>query len=180
MTVVLTPGVDAQKKNKNDEDAKSDSLNSSTFVGLKWRNICPAMTSGRIADFAVNPCNLKEYYVAVASGHVWKTLNAGITWKPVFDNYGSYSIGVVTMDPNNHNVVWAGTGENNHQRALGYGNGVFKSMDGGKSFENMGLKDELQPVLEKLKILHQDINALNEELDNLVAPWTPGRIPIWK
>jgi photosystem II stability/assembly factor-like uncharacterized protein len=138
------------------------------------------MTSGRIADFGVNPCNPEEYYVAVTSGHVLKILNAGIIWKPVFDNYCSYSIGVVIMDPNNHNVVCAGTGENNHQRALGYGNGVFKSMDGGKSFEIMGLKDELQTVLEKLKILNTEIIALNEELYNLGAPWTPGRIPIWK
>jgi hypothetical protein len=133
LAVVLVPDAEAQKKKKNDEDAKSDSLRSSTFSGLKWRSIGPAMTSGRIADFAVNPCNPKEYYVAVASGHVWKILNAGITWKPVFDNYGSYSIGVVIMDPNNHNVIWVGTGENNHQRALGYGNGVYKSMDGGQS-----------------------------------------------
>ena len=144
MLVILAPTLDAQKKKKNDEDAAGDSLKSSTFAGLKWRSIGPAMASGRIADFAVNPRNPKEYYAAVASGHVWKTLNAGISWKPVFDNYGSYSIGVVSMDPNNHNVVWVGTGENNHQRALGYGNGVFKSMDGGKSFKNMGLKESRQ------------------------------------
>jgi len=144
MAVVLLPTVDAQKEKKNDADVKSDSLKSSTFSGLKWRSIGPAMTSGRIADFAVNPCNPKEYYTAVASGHVWKTQNAGITWETVFDNYGIYSIGVVTMDPNNHNVVWVGTGENNHQRALGYGNGVYKSMDGGKSFKNMGLKESRQ------------------------------------
>ena len=144
MLVVLAPTLDAQKKKKNEKNAKNDSLRSSTFSGLKWRSIGPAMTSGRIADFAVNPCNPKEYYAAVASGHVWKTQNAGISWKPVFDNYGSYSIGVVSMDPSNHNVVWVGTGENNHQRALGYGNGVFKSMDGGKSFKNMGLKESRQ------------------------------------
>ncbi len=145
MLVVLAPTLDAQKKKKkNDENAANDSLRGSTFSGLKWRSIGPAMTSGRIADFAVNPYNPKEYYAAVASGHVWKTQNAGISWKPVFDNYGSYSIGVVSMDPSNHNVVWVGTGENNHQRALGYGNGVFKSMDGGKSFKNMGLKESRQ------------------------------------
>jgi photosystem II stability/assembly factor-like uncharacterized protein len=100
--------------------------------------------AARIADFAVNLDNPKEYYVAVASGHVWKTINNGTTWKPVFDNHGAYSIGVVTMDPNNHNVIWVGTGENNHQRALGYGDGVYKSLDGGKSFKNMGLKESRQ------------------------------------
>jgi photosystem II stability/assembly factor-like uncharacterized protein len=135
--------VDAQKKTKGSEP-KNDSLKSATFSGLKWRSIGPAFTSGRIADFAVNPKDKKEYYVAVASGHVWRTTNAGSTFEPVFDNFGAYSIGVVTMDPNNHNVIWVGTGENNHQRALGYGNGVWKSLDGGKSFTNMGLKESRQ------------------------------------
>jgi len=143
LALILIPHVEAQKKKKGTE-TKTDSLKSSTFSGLKWRNIGPAMTSGRIADFAVNPCNSKEYYAAVAAGHVWKTVNAGITWEPVFDNYGAYAIGVVTMDPDNTNVVWVGTGENNHQRAIGYGNGVWKSVDGGGSFENMGLKESRQ------------------------------------
>nr|HPN37923.1 YCF48-related protein [Melioribacteraceae bacterium] len=95
-------------------------------------------------DFAVNPQNNSEYYVAVASGHVWKTTNRGTTFDPVFDNYGAYSIGCIVMDPNNNNVVWIGTGENNHQRALGYGNGVYKTTDGGKSWKNMGLKESRQ------------------------------------
>ena len=121
--------------------AKSDTLKSGTFGGLKWRSIGPAFTSGRIADFAVNPQNHSEWFVAVASGHVWKTTNNGTTFEPVFDGQKSYSIGVVVIDPNNTNVVWVGTGENNHQRALGYGDGVYKSIDGGKSWKNMGLKD---------------------------------------
>ncbi|NOX18332.1 MAG: glycosyl hydrolase [Chlorobi bacterium] len=117
---------------------------SSTFSGLKFRSLGPAFTSGRIADFAVNPNNHSEYYVAAASGHIWKTTNSGTTWKPVFDQHGAYSIGCLRMDPNNSNVIWAGTGENNHQRALGYGNGVYKSSDGGESWKNMGLKDSRQ------------------------------------
>ncbi len=125
-------------------DSAKDPFSSGTFNGLKWRNIGPAFTSGRIADFAVNPKDHSEYYVAVASGHVWKTVNNGTTFEPVFDNYGAYSIGCVVIDPNNSNVVWVGTGENNHQRALGYGDGVYKSTDGGKSFKNMGLKDSRQ------------------------------------
>ncbi len=143
LAIILAPGAYAQKKKPGNE-AKTDSLKSSTFGGLKWRSIGPAMTSGRIADFAVNASNPKEYYVGVASGHVWKTENAGISWKPVFDNYGAYAIGAVAIDPCNHNVVWAGTGENNHQRAIGYGNGIWKSVDGGKSFKNMGLKESRQ------------------------------------
>jgi photosystem II stability/assembly factor-like uncharacterized protein len=122
----------------------TDTLAQIKFAGLKFRSIGPALTSGRIADFAVNPSNHSEYYVAAAAGHVWKTVNNGTTFSPVFDNYGAYSIGVVFMDPNNSNVIWVGTGENNHQRVLGYGNGVYKSLDGGKSFKNMGLPDSRQ------------------------------------
>ena len=133
--------VEAKKKK---EETKSDTLKSSVFSGLKWRSIGPAFTSGRIADFAVNPENHAIYFVATASGGVWKTINDGITFKPVFDSYGAYSIGCIAMDPNNHNVIWVGTGENNHQRAIGYGNGVYKSCDGGKSWKNMGLKDSRQ------------------------------------
>lgn len=132
-------------KKEKEEKAKIDTIiNSSLVSGLKFRGIGPAWASGRIADFAVNPDDPKEYYVAVASGHVWKTDNNGTTWNPVFDKEGSYSIGIVELDPNNANVVWVGTGENNHQRALGYGDGVYKSMDGGKSFKNMGLKESRQ------------------------------------
>ncbi|PID68634.1 MAG: glycosyl hydrolase, partial [Flavobacteriia bacterium] len=104
----------------------------------------PAFTSGRIADFAVNPDNPSEYYVGVAAGGIWKTTNNGTTFSPVFDKYGVYSIGCLTMDPKNHNVVWAGTGENNHQRSLSYGDGVYKTVDGGKSWKNMGLKESRQ------------------------------------
>ena len=97
--------------------------------------------SGRIADFAVNPDNPTEYYVAVASGGVWKTTNNGNTYEPIFDSQGSYSIGVVTMDPNNSNVIWVGTGENNNQRSVAYGDGVYKSLDGGQTWKNMGLEN---------------------------------------
>ena len=82
--------------------------------------------------------------MAVACGHIWKTQNAGITFKPVFDKYGSYSIGCLAIDPQNPHVVWAGTGENNHQRALGYGDGIYKTIDGGKTWKNMGLKNSRQ------------------------------------
>ena len=129
------------KKDDAKQEAKSDTLKSSSFGGLKWRSIGPSFTSGRIADFAVNPNNHSEWFVAAASGHVWKTTNNGTTFDPVFDGQKSYSIGVVVIDPNNTNVVWVGTGENNHQRALGYGDGVYKSNDGGKSWKNMGLKN---------------------------------------
>lgn len=117
---------------------------SSLVNGLQFRSIGPAMASGRIGDFAVNPQNPFEYYVAVASGNIWKTTNNGTTFQPVFDNYNAYAIGCLAIDPNNPNIVWAGTGENNSQRALGYGNGVYKTLDGGATWTNMGLETSRQ------------------------------------
>ncbi len=108
---------------------------------LKFRSLGPALMSGRIGDFAVNPNNKAEYYVAVASGGVWKTINSGITFESVFDTQGSYSIGCVTIDSKNTNVVWVGTGENNSQRSVSFGDGVYKSLDGGKHWLHMGLRD---------------------------------------
>jgi photosystem II stability/assembly factor-like uncharacterized protein len=125
---------------QDDDPKKPPEVSSSILGGLKFRNIGPAMISGRISDFAVNPKNSAEYYVAVASGHVWKTTNAGTTWQPVFDGQPSYSIGVVVLDPKNPHTVWVGTGENNSQRSVGFGDGVYRSDDGGKSWKNMGLK----------------------------------------
>ncbi|MDO8549028.1 MAG: glycosyl hydrolase [Ignavibacteria bacterium] len=129
---------------EEEDEEKKDSTLADILGGLKWRSIGPAFTSGRIADFAVNPQNHSEYYVAVASGNIWKTTNAGTTFEPIFDKYGAYAIGVVEIDPNNPYLIWAGTGENNHQRALGYGDGVYKSTDAGKSWKNLGLKDSRQ------------------------------------
>jgi len=133
----------AQKKDntKKDADKPKDPMSADVFNGLKFRSIGPAFCSGRIADFAVNPKNHSEYYVAVAAGNVWKTTNSGQTWTPIFDSYGSWSIANVVIDPNNTNVVWVGTGEFNSQRAIGYGDGIYRSEDGGKSFKNMGLKN---------------------------------------
>jgi len=127
-----------------EDEEKKDSTVEDITGGLKFRSIGPAYCSGRIADFAINPNNYSEYYIAVASGNIWKTTNGGTTFDPVFDKYGAYAIGVVEIDPNNPHVVWTGTGENNHQRALGYGDGVYKSTDDGKSWKNMGLKDSRQ------------------------------------
>ena len=112
----------------------------SPFGGLELRSLGPALISGRIVSLAVDPENRAHYYVGVASGGVWKTNNDGATWTPVFDHEGSYSIGTVALDPRNSSVVWVGTGENNSQRSVGYGDGVYRSDDGGRSWKNMGLK----------------------------------------
>lgn len=108
--------------------------------GLQLRGIGPAVMGGRIADIAVSPINSSTWYVAVGSGGVWKTANSGITWTPIFDQQPSYSIGTVTLDPNNPEVVWVGTGENVSGRHVGWGDGVYKSMDGGATWKQMGLK----------------------------------------
>jgi len=123
-----------------EKDEEKDPYSSSTFNGLKFRLLGPAITSGRVTDFAVNPNNYHEFYAAVASGNVWKTTNSGTTWEPIFDKYDSYSIGCVTLDPNNPHVVYVGTGENNSQRSVSWGDGIYRSEDGGKSFKNIGLK----------------------------------------
>src|SRR4051812_23676152 len=113
-------------------------LNAETFSGLQFRSIGPSVASGRVIAFAVNPKNKAEYYVGVASGGVWKTVNDGTTWTAVFDGEGSSSIGWVTLDPNDPSVVWVGSGESNSQRSVGYGDGAYRSDDGGRSWHNRG------------------------------------------
>ncbi len=115
-------------------------MSAGTFEGLKLRLIGPAMISGRVLDFAVDPKNHARYFIAAASGGVWKTENDGISWAPVFDGEGSYSIATVVLDPKDSNVLWVGSGESNSQRSVSYGDGVYRSDDGGKSWKNVGLK----------------------------------------
>lgn len=140
-----------QKKDQTKDETKASpkpeatrdekpGLNADTFAGLKWRLIGPAVASGRVMSIAVNPRKTDEYYVGVASGGVWKTENDGTTWTPVFDKEGSYSIGWVALDPNDASVVWVGTGESNSQRSVSYGDGIYRSDDGGKNWTNLGLK----------------------------------------
>jgi len=123
------------------DDEKSDpGFNEATFKGLEFRSIGPAFMSGRIADIAIHPERQSTWYVGVGSGGVWKTENRGTTWTPIFDNEDSYSIGCVTIDPNNPSTIWVGTGENVSGRHVGYGSGVFRSRDGGQNWEKMGLE----------------------------------------
>ncbi|WP_367387913.1 WD40/YVTN/BNR-like repeat-containing protein [Lewinella sp. LCG006] len=144
LSFVLCGQAFAQRKKQNDPaPAKEETplhLQSSTYSALAFRSVGPAVTSGRIADFAVHPDNKDVYYVATASGGVWKTVNHGTTFTPVFDQQNSYSIGCITLDPQQPSTVWVGSGENNNQRSVGYGDGVYKSTDGGQSWEHKGLK----------------------------------------
>jgi photosystem II stability/assembly factor-like uncharacterized protein len=143
-TAVSAP---AAKKNQKKDDKKETAaeenkggMTAETFSGLKFRSIGPGVASGRVMSIAVNPKNKFEYYVGVASGGVWKTVNDGTTWTPLFDKEASYSIGWVALDPNDPAVVWVGTGESNSQRSVAYGDGVYRSDDGGKNWQNLGLK----------------------------------------
>jgi photosystem II stability/assembly factor-like uncharacterized protein len=150
---------------KADEPKKVD-----RFKGLAFRGLGPAMISGRVTDIAIDPRNSAIRYVTAASGNVWKTINAGTTWTPIFDDQGSYSIGCVTLDSKNPLTVWIGSGENNSQRSVAYGDGVYRSNDGGVSWDNMGLKNSEH--IAKILIDPRDSNRV------LVAAqgplWAPG------
>ena len=115
-------------------------LTTETLRGMALRGIGPALMGGRIADLAVDPRRSSTWYLAVGSGGVWKTENAGTTWTPIFDDQASYSIGAIALDPSNPDVVWVGTGENVSGRHVGWGDGVYKSLDGGESWQRMGLE----------------------------------------
>lgn len=141
LTSLLNISLIAQKGKKEEPKKDKELLTSSTLSGIKLRLIGPAAIAGRISDIAIHPQNKAIWYVAVASGSVWKTTNAGITFQPIFDKQGSFSIGCIAIDPSNPNVVWVGSGENNSQRSVAYGDGVYKSSDGGKTWKNVGLKN---------------------------------------
>lgn len=143
------------------------SLKAQKLDALAFRAVGPALTSGRVADLAINPLNPDEWYVAAASGGVWKTSNHGLTFQPLFDDQGSYSIGCITLDPSNAHTVWVGSGENNNQRSVAYGDGVYKSTDGGSSWTNVGLKASE----------HIGMIAVHPKNSNTV--WVAAYGPLW-
>src|SRR5471030_2913634 len=145
-----------------------DPINASTFASLRARNIGPAFVSGRVSQIAVFPDDSNHYLIAEASGGIWLTYNNGTTWTPVFDSYGSYSIGTITIDPKNPSIVWAGAGENNNQRSVSYGDGVYRSEDGGRTWRNVGLK----------KTEHIARIVVDPRDSNVVYVAAPG--PLWK
>ncbi len=170
LIIGIIPVTAQKKKEAAKEPEKKETSLSTIFSGLKFRSIGPAWASGRIADFAVNPSNHSEIYVGVAAGNIWKTTNNGTSWSPVFDTYGAYAIGCLKIDPNNPSVIWAGTGENNHQRQLGYGDGIYKSEDGGSTWKNMGLKDSRQIGMIEIDPRNPDVVYVAAE----GSIWGPG------
>jgi len=124
-------------------------LDAEAFAGLEFRSIGPSLTTGRVADLEIDPNDPNTWYLAVGSGGLWKTVNRGNTWTPIFDDYPSYSLGAVVVDPRDSDVVWLGTGENTHNRSTSWGNGVFKSTDGGATWRQAGLADsqKIQRIL---------------------------------
>jgi len=118
----------------------SDAKTSNPLASLPLRSIGPAYPSGRISDFAFYSGGHNHYLVGTASGGLWRTKDAGTSWTPIFDKEGSYAIGVVEIAPSDEKIIWVGTGENNAQRSVAFGDGVYKSSDGGRSWKNIGLK----------------------------------------
>lgn len=140
-SIHATPWQDEQAESATERKPETAAaLTTSDVSALAMRSIGPALMSGRIADVAIDSQSPNTWYVGAGSGNVWKTTNAGTTWQPIFEKYDSYSIGCITIDPQNPNTVWVGTGENVSGRHVGFGDGVYVSHDGGKSFSNKGLK----------------------------------------
>ena len=166
------PPAKAAEKPKAKADAKGDAKagpkpDNDPFSGLEFRCIGPANVSGRIVDLAVDPRDKSLWYVATAYGGVWKTTNAGTSWTPIFDDQGTSSIGCVTLAPSRSLTVWVGSGENNSQRSVGWGDGVYKSEDGGRSFTNMGLKQS------------EHIGRIVVHPTNPDIVWVAAQGPLW-
>ncbi len=121
-----------------------ESYSQDLLGNLKFRNIGPANQGGRIVDIEAHTDDFTKVYVATGSGGIWKSENAGTTWKPIFDDYETASIGDIALDPSNEQVIWVGTGEANNRNSVSWGNGVYKSVDGGASFERTGLESTHQ------------------------------------
>ena len=164
ISICLSLAVSSWTQSSSKENNLWDSDN---FSGLKFRSIGPAFMSGRIADLAIHPTKESTWYVAVGSGGVWKTENAGNTWSPIFDNESCYSTGCITLDPSNPNVVWLGTGENVGGRHASFGDGIFQSTDGGKSWKNRGLKNSEH--ISKIVIHPNNSNVI----------WVAAQGPLW-
>ncbi|HET7584175.1 MAG TPA: hypothetical protein VFK13_04665 [Gemmatimonadaceae bacterium] len=119
-------------------------LDSATLAGFRWRTVGPANVGGRVADIVGIPSPSKTFYVAAAGGGIWKTTNAGTTFRPIFDHERVVSMGALAIAPSDTNIVWAGTGEQNSRNSVTPGGGIYKSTDGGMTWQDMGLHETQQ------------------------------------
>ncbi|HWP70822.1 MAG TPA: glycosyl hydrolase, partial [Gemmatimonadaceae bacterium] len=141
LVVLVVPAVIHPQGARTVAPAPAAVLPESTFAGLSFRNIGPANMSGRMADVEGVPGDPSILYVGSASGGVWKTTNAGTTWTPLFDKQPVQSIGDLALEPGNPDVIYVGSGEANVRNSVSFGNGVYKSTDGGKTWKHLGLSD---------------------------------------
>src|SRR5688572_446637 len=115
-------------------------LDSVTLGAFRWRSIGPANMGGRVTDIEVDPRNPKIFYVATATGGIWKTVNAGTMFFPLFDKERVISLGDIAIAPSNGDIIWAGTGEEDARNSISPGGGIYKSTDAGKTWRRMGLE----------------------------------------
>ncbi|MEM9825911.1 MAG: glycosyl hydrolase [Planctomycetota bacterium] len=160
----------AQAAQSDDADKKSDSPAQMLAGMLQFRSVGPALMSGRIGDVAIDPVQPNTWYVAAASGGLWKTTNAGTTFQPIFDDKPSYSMGCVTIDPSAHSTVWLGTGENNGGRHISFGDGVYVSNDAGQSWQHRGL--EQSEHISKILVDPRDSDVVFAASQGPL--WSPG------
>ncbi|RFT16029.1 MAG: Glycosyl hydrolase, BNR repeat precursor [Candidatus Saccharicenans subterraneus] len=138
---ILTGSLTSAAQTAKEKTGAAVRLNESLFQAVKYRSIGPTRQSGRFVDFAVPRQKPFTFYAATASGGLWKTVNNGLTFEPIFDHERVVSIGDIEVAPSSPEVIWVGTGEANNSRSTYWGDGVYKSTDGGKTWKNMGLKD---------------------------------------
>ncbi|WP_242094907.1 WD40/YVTN/BNR-like repeat-containing protein [Aestuariivivens sediminicola] len=161
VSLFFSSGLSAQEKDNDTTEIEK------VLSGLKFRSIGPAFMSGRIADIAIDPNNQNIWYVAVGSGGVWKTVNAGTTWSCLTENQPFYSTGCLTIDPNNSNTIWLGTGENVGGRHVGIGHGIYVSHDGGKNWKQSGLTKS------------EHISKIIVNPKNSQEIWVASQGPLW-
>ena len=157
----------SQRRRSNQTVNSQQKESKLSLSALKLRNVGPAFLSGRIADIAIHPENNNVWYVATGSSGVWKTENSGTTYTPIFDNESTYSTGCITIDPNDPSIIWLGTGENVGGRHVAYGDGVFMSDNGGKSWKNMGLRKS------------EHISKIIVHPNNSDVVWVASQGPLW-
>ncbi|MEM8960425.1 MAG: glycosyl hydrolase, partial [Acidobacteriota bacterium] len=157
----------AGEKESSEEEKDPPKMSAGTFSSFELRGIGPALMSGRVSDIAIDPRDQSTWYVGVGSGGVWKTTNAGTTWTPIFDAQSVYSIGEITLDPQRPDTVWVGSGENVGGRHVSFGDGIYRSRDGGQSWENLGLENSE----------HIGSIVVHPEDSNVV--WVAAQGPLW-